>query len=269
MLRQVLLPADVGAAVSALAGDPAARLVAGGTILVPIVTTTPSPVETLVSTRDLGLAGVAVEQGVARVGAATTLTALGHHPELAFLRPTVGSIASPIIRNLATVGGNLFARQPYGDLAVALLALDATAEVAGPGGTREAPVADILDHGVAPDEIVVAVRFALPAAGTWRWTKAMRRRLNSAAIVAVAAVVETRDGLVADARIALGGAGSRPVRARAVEAALIGHPLNEPTVAAAAPLALTDAAPFADAYASAWYRARVLPVHLRRTLLPT
>lgn len=267
MLRQVLLPADVGAAVSTLAGDPTAVLVAGGTLVMPAVNTTVTPIETLVSTRDLGLAGVAVERGVARVGAATTLTALGNHPDLGFLRPTVASFASPIIRNLATVGGNLFASQPYGDLAVALLALDATAEIAGPDGPREAPVSEVLEQRVRPGEIVAAVRFALPAAGTWRWTKAMRRRLNSAAIVAVAAVVETDGGVVSAARIALGGAGSRPVRARAVEAALLGKPLDEASVTAAASLALSEAEPFSDAYASAWYRGRVLPVHIRRALL--
>ena len=79
--------------------------------------------------------------------------------------------------------------------------------------------------------------------------------------------METRDGVVANARIALGGAGSRPVRARAVEAALLGRPLDESSVTAAAALALTEAEPFSDAYASAWYRGRVLPVHLRRALL--
>jgi CO/xanthine dehydrogenase FAD-binding subunit len=95
----------------------------------------------------------------------------------------------------------------------------------------------------------------------------MRRRLNSAAIVTVAAVITQIDGAVDMARIALGGAGPRPLRARSVEAALQGKPLDPASVAAAAQRAVDDAAPFSDAYASAWYRARVLPVHIRRAIL--
>ncbi len=268
MLRNVLVPADVGAATDALAGNPAAALLAGGTLLMPRINNDVAPIETLVSARNLGIAGIDVADGQARVGAATTLTDLGEDDRLAALRPVVESIASPIIRNLATVGGNLFARQPYGDLAVTLLALDAVAEIAGRQGSREAPVAEILEQRVSEGEIVVALRFAIPAEGTFFWTKAMRRKLNSAAIVAVAAAIETGDdGTVSSARIALGGAGTRPIRARSAEAALLGKPLDEQSVREAAERALDDAEPFTDAYASAWYRARVLPVHLRRAIL--
>jgi CO/xanthine dehydrogenase FAD-binding subunit len=91
--------------------------------------------------------------------------------------------------------------------------------------------------------------------------------MNSASIVTVAAVIARRDGIVESARIALGGAGPRPVRARAAEAALAGGPLDRERVEAAGAAALEDADPFTDAYASAWYRARVLPVHFRRALL--
>lgn len=268
MLRNVLVPADVGEAAARLADDPAAALLAGGTLVMPWINNAVTPIETLVSTRRLGIAGIEVAGGEARVGAATILSDLGADERLAVLRPVVESIASPIIRNLATVGGNLFARQPYGDLAVALLALDAVAEIVGPGGSRESAVARVLGQGIAPGEIVIALRFVIPAAGTWFWTKAMRRKLNSAAIVAVAAVIETDDGgVVTSARIALGGASSQPIRARSAETALLGNPLDEASVTAAARQALDDAEPFTDAYASAWYRARVLPVHLRRAIL--
>jgi CO/xanthine dehydrogenase FAD-binding subunit len=95
----------------------------------------------------------------------------------------------------------------------------------------------------------------------------MRRRQNSASIVTVAAVVLVEDGQVASARIALGGAGARPVRAVSAEAALTGSPLDRRRVEEAADAAVEDASPFDDAYASAWYRRRVLPVHVRRALL--
>jgi CO/xanthine dehydrogenase FAD-binding subunit len=267
MLQHVFVPTDVGDAVARLAAGPDVALIAGGTLLMPALNTAPSDVQALVSTRRLGLAGIEVAAGRATVGAATTLAAFGRDARLAVLRPVIESIAAPAIRNLATVGGNLFAIQPYGDLAVALLALDAVVSIVGPDGSRQAPVADVLEGGVALGEIVTAIAFDLPEPGTWFYTKAMRRKLNSAAIVTVAARIDVEDGTVRAARIALGGAGRRPARARSAEAALIGRPLDAATVNEAAARALDDAEPFTDAHASDWYRGRVLPVHLRRAIL--
>jgi CO/xanthine dehydrogenase FAD-binding subunit len=265
MLQRVLVPTDVGDAVSLL--QPEAAFLAGGTLLMPVVNNEVSPWKDLVSGRRLGLDRIEVAGGVASIGATTTLTALGRDARLVFLKPVVESIASPLIRNLATVGGNLFAQQPYGDLAVALLALDAEVVIAGPDGERRAPVQQVLSEGVGPGEIVTWIAFTIPAEGTFFYTKAMRRKLNSASIVTVAAVIEQEDGKVSRARLALGGAGPRPVRAPNVEAALVGKPLDVESVTAASELAMMDAAPFTDAYASAWYRARVMPVHIRRAIL--
>ncbi len=267
MLQQVSVPADLGDALALLASDPGAALLAGGTLLMPAVNTEAIGVTSLVSTRRLGLDGIAVAGDRVSIGAATTLADVDRADGLGFLTPVTDSIASPPIRNLATVGGNLFARQPYGDFAVALLALDAVVQVASEGGFRQVPVAEVLERGVAPGELVTTVEFTIPDPGTWFYTKAMRRRLNSAAIVAVAAVITQSDGKVATARIALGGVGPRPLRARSVEAALLGKPLDAASVAAAAERAVDDAAPFSDAYASAWYRTRVLPVHIRRAIV--
>jgi CO/xanthine dehydrogenase FAD-binding subunit len=251
-------------------------LVAGGTVVMPRVNTGAVPVSALVSLRRAGLAGVTISGQTVSIGAATTLAEVGSHDSLAFLRPAVRSIASPPVRNLATVGGNLLVGRPYGDLAVAMLALDARVEVVGLDGTRQTPVGEL---AVGATEVVSAVHFELPASGTWRYRKAMRRRFNSAAIVTVAAVVATDaaidaatdaatdDGVVEHARVALGGVGPRPLRAHAAERALLGSPLDRVTAEAAAQAAREGAEPLDDAYASAWYRDRVLPVHVRRALL--
>ena len=91
---------------------------------------------------------------------------------------------------MATVGGNLFVKQPYGDLAVCLIALGATATISGRGRrTRARPSRHWSGRGPRPGEIVTGVSFALPAAGTFKFRKAARKALNSAAIVTVAAVV--------------------------------------------------------------------------------
>src|SRR4051812_6042614 len=239
-----------------------AEIIAGGTQVMPRVNTTAHGIDTLVSLRHAGLGGIEVTGDTVTLGAATTLAAVGADPRLRFLHGVIESIASPSIRNLATVGGNLFVSQPYGDLAVALLALDAQVDVAGPDGRTTHEAGAIPAAGV-----VTAVRFGIPADGTWFYTKAMRRRLNSASIVTVAAVVVVDGGTVSAARIALGGASSRPVRASGAEAALVGRPFAREHVEAAGAAAAAAADPHSDAYASAWYRRRVLPVHVRRALL--
>jgi CO/xanthine dehydrogenase FAD-binding subunit len=150
VLQSVLVPTNVDEAVARLAATPDAALLAGGTLLMPVITNDASAIRVLVSTRRLELDRISVDGDRATIGAAATLADAGHDERLGFLRPVIESIASPPIRNLATVGGNLFARQPYGDLAVALLALDATTRISGSGGTREAPIADVLDRGVEP-----------------------------------------------------------------------------------------------------------------------
>jgi CO/xanthine dehydrogenase FAD-binding subunit len=263
VLTQVHVPSSAAEAAGLLRDG--GWLVGGGTVVMPKVNAGAVPVDSLVSLRRAGLAGITVADGAAEIGAATTLTALGAHDVhdgLAFLRPVVRSIASPPVRNLATVGGNLFAAQPHGDLAVALLALDARLDVVSADGARGVAVGE----PVEPTEVVTAVHFALPAAGSWRYTKAMRRKHNSASICTVAAVVTVADGVVTAARIALGGVAPRPVLATAAAEALVGRPLDVAAATEAGEAARADAEPFDDAYASAWYRDRVLPVHVRRAL---
>lgn len=251
MLSKVHLPSSAAEAADLLRDG--GWLLGGGTVVMPKVNTGAVPVDHLISLRHAGLAGIRVDGGTAAVGAATTLAEVGAHPELDFLHPVIRSIASPPVRNLATVGGNLLVPQPHGDLAVALLALDAEVEVVSADGTRTVPVG----APVAPHEVVTEVRFGLPNGG-WRYRKAMRRKHNSASIVTVAAVVG------ADPRVALGGVAPRPVRAHGAERVLRADP---GAAAEAAEAARDGVAPFDDAYASAWYRNRVLPVHVRRALL--
>ena len=161
-----------------------------------------------------------------------------------FLHDAIESIASPTIRNLATVGGNLFVPQPHGDLAVCLLALDARQIVDDDGRATSAC------RGRGPRH---RVSFTVPE--RWFYTQGDAPQAELASIVTVAS-----DG----ARIALGGVAREPVRALAAEAALAARSTS---TRAAAGRAVEAADPFDDAYASAWYRRRVLPVHVRRALL--
>ncbi|MFI9847653.1 FAD binding domain-containing protein [Nonomuraea sp. NPDC051941] len=221
----------------------------------------------LVSLRRAGLSGIDVEGDTVTLGAATTLADIEDDDRLSYLSGCVRSIAAPPVRSLATVAGNLFVPQPYGDLAAALLALDAELDVLGADGARREPLERVVTDGLRAGDLVTRVRFTAPAKDTFRFYKASRRRLNSGSIVTVAARITIEDGLVGDIRLVLGGLARRLVRAVGAERVLLGAPLNAQVVAQAAGADVIE--PFDDAYASAWYRARVYPVHLRRALLGT
>jgi len=263
MSLTVELPSSADDAVGVLTDG--GVVIAGGTVVMPLLSTRAHGVATLVSLRGAGLGGIDVAGGVAELGATTTLAQVGRDARLAVLRPVIESIAAPPLRNLATVGGNLFV--PSGDLAVALLALDAEVEVALATGREWHAVSAVLQTGAPPCSVVTRVRLAVPAAGEFFYTKAMRRRLNSGLIVTVAVMLALNDGTIVSCRVALGGAGPRPLRSAPAEAALIGGPLTRERVEAAGAAAAAAAEPPTDAYASAWYRRRVLPVHIRRALL--
>ena len=267
MLQTVVTPTSLGDLRKALKQAPKATLMAGGTLVMPIINEGAHGISTLVSLSKLGIDGVSFKKGVATIGAAAPIAELARHSELKFLLPVIASIASPTLRNMATVGGNLFAEQPYGDLGVCLVALDATVTIVNAKSKRSVPVEEVIKKGLKAGEIVTQISFAIPKPGSFKYTKASRRALNSASIVTVAAVMPLAKGVVADCRIALGGVAAKPVRAKSVEKLLNGKQFDDKTVRAAAAAAAKDIAPFTDAYASAWYRARVTPVHICRALL--
>ena len=267
MLKAIDVPHTTAAALSSLARARDALVIGGGTLVMPKVQAGISGLGALVSLSKLKLDKIALKGDKVTIGAATTLAAIGEEKGLAFLQPAIESVGSPTLRNLATIGGNLFTEQPYGDIAVCLLALDAEATVATKRAARKMSVAEILKKGVARDAIVTAISFKRPDQGTWFYRTAMRRAANSASVVTVAALLPQNTGRVAKARIALGGCGAKPVLALTAAAALDGQKLDAASIAKAGALLIKDAAPFTDAYASAWYRARVLPVHFRRAIL--
>lgn len=259
-------PEFVDHVTAALAATAGSRIVAGGTLVVRAINEGQDFPPAVISLDRARLSGVHIEAGTVAIGAATTIAALALN-ELDFLATALGAFGSPTLRNMATVGGNLFAPQPFGDVGVCLLALDAKVTTVQKNVTRTLPLADFYLFDPAAQVLVTSIIFDLPAAGSWRYFKATRRSLNSPAIVAVAAVVQQHDGKVTEARIALGGAAPKPVRAYDAERSLIGKALDEASAAAAGQITADTFACFTDEWASAWYRRRVLPVHVRRALL--
>ncbi len=268
MLQAVVSPSRISDIAETVARSPSPLVMGGGTTVMPMINSGDHDIETLVSLRQLALNEVTVSKnGIVTIGACTPISALAKQEKLSFLKGAIDSFGSPAIRNMATVGGNLFVQRPAGDLAVCLVALDATATIAMGASKRVEAVNLLVQRGLKPGEVVTEVSFALPEPGSFKYRKAGRRALNTPSIVTVAAVVPIVNGRVKDCRIALGAVVARPSRAPHVEQLLEGRELNAQSVMAAAEAAASDIEPVDDAVASAWYRARVTPVHIRRAIL--
>ncbi|MFE6161859.1 xanthine dehydrogenase small subunit [Streptomyces sp. NPDC056486] len=205
-----------------------------------------------------------VESDYIEIGAAQTLTEIerrldGRIPLLAELIP---QFASRLIRNSATLGGNLGTGSPIGDSPPVLLALEASVVLADADGEREIPLSDYFtgyrQSVRRPGELIRAVRIPLPLSPVVAFHKIAKRRFDDISSVAVAFALDIEDGIVRKARIGLGGVAATPVRAIAVEAALEGEPWAAPTVEAAAQVLRAQGTPMDDHRASADYRSAML-----------
>lgn len=270
-IQDYFLPKSLEQALDLLAEHgPALLVMAGGTIAMPLINDGISMPERVMGLRHAGLNTVRRENGTWVVGATTTLTQLAQQVDIPMLQEAVRHIGGWQIRNMGTVGGNLFAPPPAGDLAVALLALDATVTLASKQhGQRILPLAEFftgfMTTALAPDELVTAVHVPLPR-GKTSYIKYGRKHANTPAIVTVAAHVITEGKKVVDARLALNAVGPHPIRARRAEQRLLGAPLNAATIAEAAQEAAAECEPFTDAIATDWYRRRMTEVFVRRAL---
>jgi CO/xanthine dehydrogenase FAD-binding subunit len=241
--------------------DAGARYIGGGTLVVRSTNEGDVSLSTFVRSTDPALSAIKVEGGRATVGASVTMSAVARHPGLSAIAKAAKAVGGPAIRNMATLGGNLFAPAPYGDFAVALLALDATVHTT----TGDLGIEDFLAG--RDGKVVGSVSFAVPAVEKFRFVKVSRIKPKGVSVLSIAAVIDIDAGKVKSAKIALGCMADRPVRAKAAEKALAGATLTEEGVAKAIAAVGEGTQPITDAIASAWYRAEVLPVHFRRLLL--
>jgi carbon-monoxide dehydrogenase medium subunit len=273
---ELLHPRTLPEALILLAGTGAMPIAGGTNVIVDLRAGKHRPRALVDVARLPGLRGVRREDGHLIIGGGTTISDLLADPLIAehapALREAAAVFANPLIRNRATVGGNLADASPAADTAPPLLALDAEVELAGQGGTRSVPLAEFL-VGVRttlrrPDELLTAVRFPVPPDGSVsHFHKVGLRRADAISVLSVALVV-TCDaaGRCTAVRIALGALAPRPLRASAAEALLIGEKLTPATVAEAARLAGGATLPIDDIRGSAGYRREVTEVVVRRLL---
>jgi CO/xanthine dehydrogenase FAD-binding subunit len=251
-----------------LANERGARFLAGGTLVMRALNEGDVALHTVVRATDPALGRVDASGSRVTLGAGVTLSRILAERELAFLHPVARTIGGPAIRNMGTVGGNLFAPSPYGDLSVALLALDATVAVRSGFGARETPLEEFLSgRDRLGSVLVLSVSFQRPPTpDAFRWRKVSRVKPKGASVLSIAACLPQSGGRVQGARIAFGAMGPTPLRAKGAERALEGRSLDGADIQAAVQAALEGTNPADDAIASAWYRREVAGAHLRRVL---
>jgi xanthine dehydrogenase small subunit len=211
------------------------------------------------------LRGFSWDDEEVRIGAAVTLSELerrlaGRIPLMAELFP---QFASRLIRNTATLGGNLGTGSPIGDAPPVLLALDADLVLeSAADGPRTVSLAEYFtgyrQSVRRADELIREVVFSPPQGALTAFHKIAKRRFDDISSVAVAYVLDVGDGVVRRARIGLGGVAAMPIRAYATESALVGQSWTAETVHAAAEVMAGEGTPMDDHRASASFRAAML-----------
>jgi xanthine dehydrogenase YagS FAD-binding subunit len=285
-------------AFEAVSGRPGARFIAGGTNILDLMKDAVENPPMLVDINHIGLTTVEPHEGGLFIGALARMSDVARDPQVVQNYPMVSialeQSASPQLRNMASIGGNVMQRTrcPYfrdvtqacnkrkpgsgcgavggvnrmeavlgttehciathpSDFAVALSALDATISVAGPNGQRDISVHDFFlqpgdtperEHPISADEMIVGITLAnVPYARTSTYVKARDRAQYEFALASAAVALDVQGGAIRHARIALGGVGTVPWRARLAEQKLVGAAVSDAAFAAAGEAAMQGA----------------------------
>ncbi|OLC18353.1 MAG: carbon monoxide dehydrogenase [Deltaproteobacteria bacterium 13_1_40CM_68_24] len=270
-------PASVADAIALLSrfGD-WAKVISGGQSLLPLLKLRLGTAEHLVDIgRIPGLEYVREEGGYLRIGGRTREAALERseivRTRFPILLDTARVIADPLVRNRATVGGNLAHGDPANDHPATMLALRAIVVAQGPNGERTIPIdrffTGLFATALAADEILTEIRIPVPPGRSGGAYLKLERKVGDYATAAAAAQV-TLDGAgtFAQVGIALTNAGPVPARASAAEDALIGKRVNDAAIAEAARRAAEAASPTADRRGSVEYKREMARVLAARAL---
>jgi carbon-monoxide dehydrogenase medium subunit len=256
---------------------PDVRPLAGGTNLIPDMRAGTHRPGCVVNVEGLSaLRGIRREHGHLVVGSGVTIAELLESDLIAehapVLRQAAGVFANPLVRNRATVGGNLGDASPAADMAPPLLVLDAEVELATSDGARWVPLKDffvhVCDTVCEPTELITALRWPVPSSRSrGRFRKLSLRKAMAISVVSAAAQVTLDDeGCCKGIRIAMGAVAPTPVRAYEAEELLRGERLEPELIEEVRHVACGAASCIDDVRSSAAYRERVAGVLVRRVL---
>ena len=269
-------PKTVGEAISLLGSLGAdAKILAGGHSLLPMMKLRfAQPAHLIDINRIPELRGIREEGSDIVIGAMTVENDLIKSTLLQAKVPLLADapklIADHQVRNRGTLGGDIAHGDPGNDHPAISLALDATFVLQGPQGTRTVKADDFF-HGtyvtaLADDELMVAIRVPAFAAGTgWAYEK-LKRKTGDWATAAAAVVLRLDGGVVSHVRIALTNVAPTALRATEAEAALLGQPLSEASIAAATAKAMAICDPADDLRGDREYKTAMAGQMLRRAI---
>jgi len=274
---ELLMPRTLPEALEMM--DESSRVIplAGGTSLLVDLRGRISRPQTLINIGGLDeLRGIRVEEGYVVVGSAVTIADLKRNVLIAkhgqVLQQATTVFANPLVRNRATIGGNLAYGSPAADAAPPLLVLDAEVELMSKDAKRTVPLKEFIT-GVRktvrhPRELVTAIRWPIPPEGSVGvFHKLGLRKANAISVLSIAVMLHRKNTEdYAQVRIALGAVAPAPIRVVAAEELLGRGPLTPEVIARAAQLASESTQAIGDIRGSAAYRKRVITALVQRLL---
>jgi CO/xanthine dehydrogenase FAD-binding subunit len=274
----LLQPNNLSDALDALAANnPATCPLAGGTDMLVDLRSKRAQADVLVSLQNVSeLRGITRENGTLRIGAAATIAQFLRDPLLMqhdALRQAAFVFANPMIRNSATLAGNISSASPAGDMLPPLLALGAQIELTSKTATRSIPIHEFF---LSPrktarrnDELILSINIpvsSLQSPVSSSFYKLGLRQADAISLISVAVWLERNGDAIRDLRIGLGAVAPRPMRATRAEEILRGQPYTELNLKEAARVASEECSPIDDLRASAKYRRRMIAVYLPRMI---
>lgn len=253
-----------------------AKILAGGQSLIPMMKLRFAAPEMIVDINGLTHLDYLrfSDDGSIRIGALCRHAALERSAELGVRQPTMAAaaplVADPIVRNRGTLVGSLCHSDPQGDWAAVMVALGGHLVAQGPSGRRSIPVKDLVtgpfQNALAFNEIGVEAVVPAPVGVPMGGYLKLERRVGDFATASVGVALDMKGATVARAGIGLGAVGSRTINAEEAAAALVGGPLTDQTIAAAADLAASVAQPHSDHRGSADYKRHIVRTFVVRIL---
>lgn len=254
-----------------------AKILAGGHSLIPLIRFRLAAPSVLIDiNRITGLEYIQETDGVLHIGALTREAELDQSPLIRSRYPilldTASVVADPVVRNWATVGGNLAHADPANDHPATMLALNASVVAVGPGGERVIPITEFFadstfETTLRPNEILTEIRVPAPTGRSGGAYFKLERKVGDYAIAGVAAYITLdSNGVVTSAGVGLTNVGPYPIKARTAEQSLVGKPLNDASINQAADLAAAASQPTSDSRGPAEYKRAMVRTLCARAL---
>ena len=252
-----------------------AKILAGGQSLIPLMKLRLAAPSYLIDLRNVpGLTTLVERDGSLVIGAMVREASLEHTPLIQRRYPGIHDasavVADPLVRNFATVGGNVAHADPANDHPAMLLALHAQVTLQGSQGTRTMALDDFLvdtmETALHGDEVLTDLHVPQPLPHTGSAYVKLERKVGDYAIAAVGVMVTLDNGMVSRAGIGLTNVGATAIRAAQAESFLVGKQLDDATLREAARLAAEAADPTSDLHGPAEYKRSMVRTLTTRAL---